>query len=213
MSKQTKHDELVFQALSFLRNLGADERDVRRYVRGQARSGVKDDRASLGRLEQAGDVRQVGERWFLTPQGARRARGHAVPAGWLAEDAWILLALLLCAGTEGADLSRIIGAADYIDHGIPTLEQLHGPLNRLASGRLITRRRGRFFITERARELADKAEACCRKDVQSRRKGLMCLLECPCCGVRLKKVRWSIPLDQATVDEAYRRYIKRFRSA
>jgi hypothetical protein len=211
MSKQAEHDELVFQALAFRRNLGASQREIRKHVawEGKRKSGVKDDRASLGRLEQAGDVRQVGERWFLTPQGARRARGNAVPPGWLSEDAWILLALLLSAGDEGADLSQIIGAADYIDHGIPTLEQLHGALNRLASGRLITRRRGRFYVTERALELADKAKASCRKAVGSQRKGLMRLLECPCCGVLLKKVRWSIPLDQAALDDAYKRYVRR----
>lgn len=206
-----EHDQLVFEVLSYYRNLGADLTEVRRYAASRARRrGTRHDQASLHRLERAGDVRQVGERWFLTSQGARRARGNALRPGWRSEDAWILLSLLLCAGEEGADLSQIIGAADYIDHGTPTLGELHGALNRLAAGRLIKRRRGRYFLTDAALALGQKARDTCRS-VQSQRKGLLHLLECPSCGVWLGRVRWSILLDQADVDEAHRRYVARFR--
>ena len=210
-SKLPDHDELVFKALSFYRNVGADLDEVRRHLPPRARrKGTRQDQASLRRLERAGDVRQVGERWFLTSQGAKRARGNALWPDWRSEDGWILLSLFLCAGAEGADLSQIIGAADYIDHGIPTLGQLHGALNRLAAGRLIKRRRGRFFLTDAALVLAEKVRATSRS-VRSQRKDLLHLLECPICGVQLKRVRWNILLDQSDVDEAHRRYVARFR--
>ncbi|MBW2733652.1 MAG: hypothetical protein JRH20_14785 [Deltaproteobacteria bacterium] len=211
MSKPTKHDELVFEALADDRNVGADMRAVRKYVQwyGKRKSSVKNDQASLKRLEKAGDVLQVAERFFLTVQGAKRAKGSATPATWLREDHWLLLAVVICAGDEGANLSQIIGAADYIDHGLPTLEQLHGALNRLASGGLIAKRRGLFALTERGLELADKAKACSRRGIRGQSKALGRLLDCPSCGVDLRKVRWSILLDQAMVDEACRDYRRR----
>lgn len=211
MTKSITHDALVRAALTFHRYVGADLRDVRQYIAwyGKKKSGVKENRAALKRLEQAGDVRQVGEHFFLTTQGAKGAKGEALHAKWKSEDSWILLAISFGNDDEGIELSRLISAADYIDRAIPSLEQLHGALNRLASAQLITRRRGHFFLKERGRALVDKAKACGGRGAQREHRALSDLFECPCCGVTLKKVRWAIALDQATVDEAYQRYRKR----
>ena len=203
-----KHDELVFDALCYRRNLGAELREIRKYVafRERNKGGAKKDLAALGRLDKAGDVRPVGTRWFLTAQGLKRARGNARRPAWLVGDAMILLAVEMSCGERGGPLAEIVGAADYIDHGVPGLEQLHGALNRLAAGRLITRRRGRFAITKRGSELVDRVKGCSRRGIGSRRRALQGALQCPCCGIELKAVRWRIELDQVTVNEAYAQY-------
>ena len=73
-----------------------------------------------------------------------------IKAIWQREDAWILMCMFLGCGPDGCDLERIVGVADYIDRSYPTVEQLNGALNRLAAGRLITSRKGRFFVTKPA---------------------------------------------------------------
>lgn len=37
-------------------------------------------------------------------------------------------------------------------------------------------------------------------------EGLERLMNCPCCGVRLKTVRWRVRLDRAIYDRAIKQY-------
>lgn len=204
-------DQLIFEAMAYHRNLGSTLKSIRTQVRfpKSQKVGVKSYRMALAQLAQSGQIKQVGESWFLTPAGLKKARGWSIRPGWLPEDAWILLAMLLSCGEEGCHLEQIIGAADYIDHGIPTLEQMHGALNRLASGKLIKKRQGRFWLTERTLELEAKVKVACKRSVHSQRHGLAALMDCPCCGVELKAVRWSIELTQADMDKAHKSYMRR----
>ena len=203
-------DRLILEALAYRRHVGASLGDIRAYVgvREEKRHPLRDDLAVLRRLEEAGSLVKVGRKWFLTPQGRKEARGTALAATWCEEDAWILLALLYNRSQTGSGLTDILATADFIDHAIPTREELHGALNRLLAGGLIEVDKNRFTATERARELFSKVEASAKKAVQDQRDALERLLDCPCCGVKLKEVRWRIDLDQATYTAAADAYVR-----
>lgn len=205
-----KHDDLVFETLAYRRNVGADLKSIRSRVSGaDKKPSMKEIRAALGRLSEAEKAFQVGEKWFLTSQGLKLARGWALRPEWLLEDSWILLALFYGGGRKGCDLRAIIGAADYIDHAIPTTAEMHGALNRLAAGGLVKTRKGLFLVTDKAIAIYDKVQAECGRGTGNQRDGLRRILDCPCCGVELKKVRWKIRIDDAAMKEAYQRYIRK----
>jgi hypothetical protein len=206
------HDEIVFKALAHHRNFGVRLGDIRGYAlpREEEKHTATDDRAALRRLEETGKVVLVGERWFLTRDGFKQVKGTAIDAQWQSEDAWILSALLSIRNPQGqgSRLEQIIAVADYINHSIPTLAEMHGALNRLDAGRLLKVGKGTYYTTERSREIWTKVQSTCKRTVMAQQDGLLRILKCPCCGVRLKSVWWRIPLDQATLDDAYAKYLK-----
>jgi hypothetical protein len=206
------HDQAVLDALAYRRNVGATLESVWRHVAYQTKDEQAKQRtlATLKRLEREGVLSQVGETWFFTPAGYQRAKGEQRPATWLDADAWILLAALHSCRKEPKELESIIGAADYINHAIPTHEELHGAINRLLAGRLLTTRRGKLIVTERATDLFAKVEATGRKAVLSQLGRLQRLLDCPCCGIALKAVRWRYALDADTYARAVASYRLRF---
>ena len=193
------HDNLIFEALVYRRNVGASLSDVRAYLKYRAPTPhtEEDDLSALRRLEAAGRIFEVDEKWFLTPDSYRQAKGNALEPEWQWEDSWILLALLLCSrGRKLCELEDIIFLADYIHRVIPSLGELHGALNRLSAGRLLRTRRGRFSATERAFALLEKVDASGSNRLWSMRDRLRRIMDCPCCGVNLKSVRWRINLDK-----------------
>ncbi len=203
------HDEAVMETLAYRRNVGATLAQVRTNVayRTKDRS-RKRAREILDALVADGQLTRVGDKWFLTSSGYKRAKGSALKATWLDADAWILLSALLTCRTRLADLVEIIGTADYINHAIPSHEELHGAINRLRSARLITTRRGKLTVTPRAELLMQKVEATCRRAVLRQLDGLRRLMDCPCCGVELKKVRWGYELDA----KAYRELVDAYKA-
>lgn len=206
------HDDLVFEALAYRRNVGTSLSDLRKYLQFRELTShtAEDDLEALRRFEDAGKLVEVSEKWFLTPDGYKQAKGRALKPEWQWEDAWTLLALLYSSREKDlCKLEHIIAAADHINHAIPMLEELHGALNRLASGRLIRTRRGGFVVTERALELLSKVNASVRRRVLDQLDGLRRIMDCPCCGVNLKSVRWRISLDEdmlVQAEEAYREW-------
>ena len=209
------HDQLVFDTLAYRRNVGADLASIRSYIsfREKRKRTTKNDLAALRRLEKAGKTVRVGEKWFLTPQGLKLARGPSMRPKWLDEDSLILLTLLLCDRKVGGDLEHIIGVVDYVDRSIPSLEQVHGALNRLVSAGLVKARRGRYLVTEKATRMFAKVKAVCKSGTRRQLHHLQRIMDCPCCGVELKKVRWRIIISEAERQEAYKQYINRFRKA
>jgi hypothetical protein len=203
-------EQLILEALAYRRHVGASLGDIRSYVgiREDTRHAASDDLAVLRRLEEAGSLVKVGKNWFLTPKGYKGASGSALEARWRGEDAWILLALIYNREKAGSRLADIIGTADAINHAIPSREELHGALNRLLAGRLIESKRDRFTITDRAVELFSKVEASCKESMQDQLDGLARIMDCPCCGVKLKGVRWQIDLDEPTFKGAVEPYSK-----
>lgn len=206
------HDDLVFEVLLYYRNLGVSLNDLREHL--QYRQLVpqteEDYLSALGRLESVGKIIGVGEKWFLTPDSHKQAKGKALGPEWQWEDSWILLALLLSSRERQlCNLEHIIAAADYINHALPSLNELHGALNRLASGRLIGSRRGGYIVTDRARELLSKVDASGTTVLWGQLERLRRLMDCPCCGVTLKSVRWRISLDEDTLVKAEQEYLSR----
>jgi hypothetical protein len=61
-------------------------------------------------------------------------------------DAWILAALALCHREEGAPLDAISSAADYLNHAIPTQEELKSALAKLELAGLARARGERFSL-------------------------------------------------------------------
>ncbi|HEX2696171.1 MAG TPA: hypothetical protein VHM28_00590 [Anaerolineales bacterium] len=59
-------------------------------------------------------------------------------------DAWIFLSIM---NTKGVDLRTVIATADYINHAIPTKEEIEGAVNRLAAAGLIGVEGGLFKLT------------------------------------------------------------------
>jgi len=207
------HEEAVFEVLAYRRNVGVTHEEVWR----SAQWRTKDKKAKkwtleiLHQLERDGELTTVGERWFFTPAGYKRAKGQQLPAGWIDSDGLILLAALHSCRRAGNDLDALISTVDYYNHGIPTREELHGAINRLIAGRLLKIKRGKFFVTERATELLEKVEATGRRAPLRQLARLEQLLDCPCCGVRLKAVRWRYVLESETYAEVVKAYRKRFR--
>jgi hypothetical protein len=64
--------------------------------------------------------------------------------GW--NDAWILTATVLAHENYGASLAQIMGAADLINHLIPTHGQLSRTFSRLASSGLMKTRNSRYLV-------------------------------------------------------------------
>ena len=68
---------------------------------------------------------------------------------YLWSDAWLLQAIGLAAGQRAATLSEILGAADGVNHALPTDDELHGALVRLTAGGHIEEVEDRFRLTAR----------------------------------------------------------------
>jgi hypothetical protein len=198
------HDELVFDALCYRRNLGANLDSIRSHLshRENEKHSSKQDLEALARLAESGRIFQVDDLWFLSPEAYKNAKGSALAAEWKEEDAWILLTILYASKKGACKLEDVIALADGINKAVPTPGELHGALNRLAAGRLIKYQRNTYSVTESALALFAKVEAPCKKNLYDQLDGLRRLINCPCCGVPLKAVRWDLNIDQSYYDDA-----------
>jgi hypothetical protein len=204
-----KRKALILSALAYRRHTGASLGDIRSFVsfRQDAKGSLREDRAILSALEAEGTVYKVGRRWFLTPAAYQAAKGPTLSPEWESYDAWILLAVLYSRGRVPAALDQIVGVADFINHAIPTAEEMHGALNRLTAGGLVKYGRDGATPTKKGSALYEKVAAVHKRYALDQLDGLRRMMECPSCGVRLRRVRWAIPLDRQTYDEAVARYL------
>jgi len=203
-----KHAELVWEALSYLRNVGADVDAIRTYVAGRETEGriAKDDDEALAHLADAGRAVRLGDRWYLSPELHKEAETPALAPNWRPHDAWILLSILYCRSSETCRLEHLIASADFINHAIPTFDELYGALNRLKDAGLIRASKGEFAATEKALAIFARVEESRPKRVLAQLEGLRHLLDCPCCGIALKLVRWRVRLTEKDYDEAVAAY-------
>jgi hypothetical protein len=201
----TDRKNILMEALAYRRHIGATLDDIRGYAqfRMKGTHSREADQRILAELVTAGRIYSVGGKWFLTTAVFNAARGSAFKPEWEKTDAWILLSILYCKGSPGA-LSEIIGEADFINHDIPTLEHLHGGLNRLLAGGLIRMKHDGFIATKNGFNLYANVQA--KRYVLDQLEALERILDCPCCGVRLKAVRWQVHMDDKTFDQAYKTY-------
>jgi len=209
-------EEAVFSVLSIHRNVGTTHDQAWRSVhfRTKDKQAKKQTLAVFKKLESEGELTSVGDKWFFTSAGYKKCvKASPMRPEWLDADAWILLSALYSCVREAKDLDSLISTADYFNHAIPTHEEMHGAINRLLAGRLLTTRRNKLIVTKRATDLFEKVKATGRRAPLSRLGRLRRLMDCPCCGVKLKAVRWRYPLDEKTYREAVKTYQDRFRSA
>jgi hypothetical protein len=66
---------------------------------------------------------------------------------FLWSDAWIFQAIALASKTGAATLAQVFGAADGVNHALPTNDELHGALLRLTGGGPVEETDGRFRLT------------------------------------------------------------------
>ena len=63
---------------------------------------------------------------------------------FVASDAWLLLAIILAAGDDVAELAEIVAAGDGINHAIFTEDEMESGLYRLSNGGYIEEANGSF---------------------------------------------------------------------
>ncbi len=66
---------------------------------------------------------------------------------FLWSDAWLFQSIALASQSGPATLSQIIGAADAVNHALPTADELHGALARLTTGGFVSEAEQRFTVT------------------------------------------------------------------
>jgi hypothetical protein len=201
-------DAIVLEAVCYNRYRGITRKDMKSYVgvrhKGQTSDELLD--ASLSRLCFADQIVRIGERWLLHCGIFQTAKGHARKPEFHFEDTWILMCILLLNENGPCEIKDIIPLADGINKAIPTVDELHGALNRLLSARLISTRKGAYTPTPKAQELHKKVKETCRSGLWDQMDGLTNILKCPCCGVQLKRVMWRINVTDQDVDAAYKQY-------
>lgn len=67
-------------------------------------------------------------------------------------DAWILTSMAFYQGRTGTSLRDLIATADYINHAIPSEDEIEGAINRLGTAGLVTVEDDYFYVTRAGRE-------------------------------------------------------------
>jgi hypothetical protein len=206
----TKRRKLIFSGLAYRRHTGASLGELRCFasLREEGKSSQDEDRGILFQLEREGTAYRVGKRWFFTPKGYRQARGPSLQPDWEPSDAWILLAILCLKRRAHIALDGIMGVADYINHAVPTIEEMHGALNRLAAGGLVKVRKSGVVATEKSIALYEQVAAVHKRYVLDQLDALRNIMRCPSCGVRLRRVRWRIPMTGETYETSVARHLE-----
>jgi hypothetical protein len=78
---------------------------------------------------------------------------------WTFNDGWILMSVFLTHGEDGACLDDVIGAADAMNHAIPTQGELSRSLTRLASCGVLSENGGPYRIADAYMPLIAKANS------------------------------------------------------
>jgi hypothetical protein len=86
-------------------------------------------------------------------------------ASWGPHDGWILLAVVGC-GEAGGTLRDIIAVADYVNHAVPSFDDLAGGLGRLAAAGLVASGDDRYVATRDAFSLCDDPRAVLQSPVK-----------------------------------------------
>jgi hypothetical protein len=119
-------------------------------------------------------------------------------------DAWIFISL--SPAETGTTLDSLIATADWINHAIPTQDEIEGAVNRLAQAGLLHMEADNFFMTEQGIELyraiMDKKGAILKHWMKMEK--LLNETDLPV----LVTEEFHLPSNQ--LEDAYQRYIKRF---
>lgn len=127
-------------------------------------------------------------------------------------DAWLLHAVIIAAPGGTAELARVIGAADFLNHAILTFDELRGGVERLARGGWITLEDGRLGATPRARQRYDTLQGKRREPVELWQ---VLLADAPGAVVEGAEPLGPCQADSlcaAEVDRAVQQYLRRMKS-
>jgi len=72
-------------------------------------------------------------------------------------DIWLLQSIIIGGGEKGASLFNIVSTGDALNHAIFTDEELESGFSRLTAGDLIVDEENKFFPTEKAIQIYEKA--------------------------------------------------------
>ena len=126
-------------------------------------------------------------------------------------DAWLLLSVIY-AGSEGADLERIIAVGDGINHAIFNPDELESGLARLTSSGHIKEKNGVFFATLKIRRAFAKvspSRSAIHKDLE-RVETLIGAATPPAEQPNTNNLKYP-GFSEAAYTEAVNKYIERFR--
>lgn len=125
-------------------------------------------------------------------------------------DCWILLSIVYHHAAGASRMADILPIADWINHAIPTAEELDGALNRLLAAEYITRVGDAFAATEVALD-AVASVSTPRRWVLDIWDDLHRMLTCPRCGPKLKSVRRQVKVTKKDLEAAYAEYTRQLR--
>jgi hypothetical protein len=124
---------------------------------------------------------------------------RAANVRWTWPDAWVLAATSDLA--EGCTLSELMGAADAINHAVPTRDELASALGALIAAGLIEVKDGRFRTTDAGRAIKKHW----RGGLFGWSESLLPQLE------RLPRATDEFSLTEAAVQAAYTEYVRRIK--
>lgn len=203
-------EQEILDSITYYRYRGASLKNIDQYTGIRLKVNefeTKRDRV-LESLKNQKYIIKHGKLWFVHPRIFKEKLGDYYPPEYEDNDFIILLAVL--GGKQGQELTELIGTMDFINRAIPTFEELYTGLNRLKSSKLISYRVKRFFPSSKTQDFYNKIKIHCKKSVYDQYKGLLQMVKCPCCGVKLKKVSWTIDLTEEEVQDAIKKYLSYF---
>ncbi|QDT39037.1 hypothetical protein [Stratiformator vulcanicus] len=159
--------------------------------------------AALTRLQSDGFAEKRGSFWYLTKDQLKLAKGGFQKPDF--EHADVALAMTI-AGTEGKkSLTSILNGIDFIERYILSFDELYRGLNRLHAAKLIGYRSRSFFATDRCMSLLKEAKNHSHS-MHGHLESLERLIQCPCCGPKLRRVTWRIAISEEDYLEAVDAY-------
>jgi hypothetical protein len=163
---------------------------------------LEEFKRSLQHLQDSDNIIQIGTRWLLHPDLFRVTKGHAIAPEFQWFD--VLILYIIChSRTAPATLEAIAINVEFIERAPLTLDDMHGALNRLFAAHLIKKRKQKYSPSDKAIEMLKKAKADSGSDLRDQAKSLQLIINCPCCGVKLKRVTWRINVTEVEMKAAY----------
>jgi hypothetical protein len=99
-------------------------------------------------------------RWILS-RSTRSSRSPSVPlkhmGAFTSTDAWIMFSLLFGSAENGSTLRALIATADYINHAVPTYDELSESLQHLMQAGYVIKRADRYCATPAIRSYYEQA--------------------------------------------------------
>jgi hypothetical protein len=116
-------------------------------------------------------------------------------------DAWIMFSLLFGSAENGSTLRALIATADYINHAVPTYDELSGSLRHLVQAGYVIKRADRYCATPAIRSYytqITRPRRSINKDWQAVERFLQTTVVTQTCSARR--------LSRAAYDKAVRAY-------